>query len=105
MSLLKNLSTDDSIFNEKDSVGNGGPVESGLYPATISLAYVTKAASEALGLVLVAKTASGRDVKQTLWMSSGKEKGGKNYYEKDGQKHYLPGFLIANSLALLTVGK
>jgi hypothetical protein len=38
-------------------------------------------------------------------MSSGTAKGGKNYYEKDGVKNYLPGFNLANSLCILTVGK
>lgn len=43
MSLLKNLTSDDSIANERDSVGSSEPLESGLYPATVKLAYVTKA--------------------------------------------------------------
>lgn len=105
MSLLANLTTDETIANEKDSVGSGGPLESGLYTCTISTAYITKASSEALGLVLNMKTDGGRDFRQTLWMTSGKAKGGNNYYVKDGEKHYLPGFLHANALALLTVGK
>lgn len=105
MSLLKNIATDDSIQNEKDSVGSGGPVESGLYPSKVALAYVMKAASGALGLVTHFKTEAGRELRETFWMTSGTAKGGKNYYEKDGQKHYLPGFNVANSLALLTVGK
>jgi len=105
MSLLSNLSTDASIPDEKDYVGTSGPLESGLYAATIALAYLTKSAGGAMGLVLTLKTDAGRDIRQTLWMTSGTAKGGKNYYEKDGQKHYLPGFNHANSLALLTVGK
>jgi hypothetical protein len=105
MSLLANLTTDDSIANEKDSVGSSGPLESGLYNCTVAMAYLTKAASGALGLVLTLKTDAGRDLRQTLWMTSGTAKGGKNYYEKDGEKHYLPGFNHANSLALLTIGK
>lgn len=105
MSMLKNLTTDDSISNEKDSVGGGGAVDSGLYACKISMAYLSKAGSGALGLVLSLKTDSGRDIKQTLWMTSGTAKGAKNYYEKDGEKFYLPGFLHANALALLTTGK
>jgi hypothetical protein len=107
MSILKNLKTDDTISTEKDSVGgNGGPVESGLYPSTISLAYITKSGGGAMGLVLSAKTETGREVRQTLWMTSGTAKGATNFYtDKDGAKHYLPGFNLANSLALLTVGK
>lgn len=105
MSLLSTLATDASIANEKDSVGSNGPLESNVYKCTVALAYVTKAASEALGLVLNLKTEDGRELRQTLWMTSGKDKGCKNYYEKDGQKNYLPGFVHANALALLTTGK
>ena len=105
MNMLANLTTDDSIANEKDSVGGGGVLESGVYAAKIAMAYLSKASSGALGLVLTLKTEGGKDVKQTLWMTSGTAKGCKNYYEKDGEKNYLPGFLHANSLALLTVGK
>lgn len=103
--MLANLTTDSSIADEKDSVGGGGVLESGIYAAKVAMAYLSKASSGALGLVLTLKTESGKDVKQTLWMTSGEAKGCKNYYEKDGEKHYLPGFLHANSLALLTVGK
>ena len=105
MSLLKTLTTDTSIANEKDSIGGGGVLDSGLYMATITLAYVTKSAGGATGMVLHFKTDSKRDIRQTLWMTSGTAKGGKNYYEKDGQKNYLPGFLLAQSLALLAAGK
>lgn len=105
MSLLANLATDDSIANEKDSVGGGGVLESGLYLAKVTLAYVTKSSGGATGLVLKAKTSDGRDINQTLWMTSGTAKGGKNYYEKDGVKSYLPGFIAANALTLLAVGK
>lgn len=104
MSLLSTLTSDASIANEKDSIG-GGVLESGLYPSTVTLAYVTKSSGGATGLVLKAKTDQGRDINQTLWMTSGSAKGGKNYYEKDGVKNYLPGYIAANALALLSVGK
>jgi len=105
MSLLKALTTDSTIADEKDSVGSGGVLESGLYPSTITLAYVIKSAAGATGLVLHAKTDQDRDIKQTMYMTSGTAKGCKNYYEKDGKKNYLPGFLQAQSLALLAIGK
>ena len=105
MSLLKNLTSDASIATEKDSVGSTGLLESGLYKSTITLAYVTKSDGGAIGLVLHAKTESGKEIRQTLWMTSGTAKGCKNYYEKEGEKHYLPGFLSANSVARLTIGK
>lgn len=106
MSLLSTLTTDDSINNDKDTVGgNGGPVETALYDTKVAIAYITKSQGGALGLVLTLKTDTGKDVRQTLWMTSGTAKGCKNYYEKDGEKNYLPGFVLANNLALLTVGK
>jgi hypothetical protein len=104
MSLLANLATDSTIADEKDSVGGSGPLDSGLYNANISMAHITKSAGGAMGLVLTFK-ANDKEVRQTLWMTSGTAKGCKNYYEKDGEKHYLPGFTHANALCLLTVGK
>lgn len=105
MSLLSSLTSDTSIAAEKDSVGGNSALESGLYPCTVAMAYLNKASSGALGLVLNLKTQDNREVRQTLWMTSGTAKGAKNYYEKDGEKHFLPGFNHANGLCLLSVGK
>lgn len=105
MSLLASLASDSTIADEKDSIGGSGPLDSGLYGLTVSMAYLNKASSGALGLNLTLKTSDSKEVRQTLWMTSGTAKGGKNYYEKDGEKHYLPGFIAANALCLLTVGK
>ena len=106
MSLLTNLTTDTTIAEEKDSVGSGGTLESGLHNVTISMAYLTKSVGGAVGMVLNMKTDAGRDIRQTLWMTSGTAKGGANFYtDKNGEKHYLPGFNHANSLALLATGK
>lgn len=104
MSLLATLTTDSKIADETDSVGSR-VLDTDVYRATITSAYIGTADSGALSLVLQAKTETNDTIKSTLWMTSGKEKGCKNYYEKDGEKHYLPGFLHANSLALLTCGK
>lgn len=105
MSLLANLSTDESIANERDSVGGNNPLESGLYPCTIALAHIMKSQGGAIGMALTLKTEDDKELRQTLWMTSGTAKGAKNYYEKDGKKNYLPGFLAANALCLLTEGK
>lgn len=105
MSLLKNLKTDENIANERDSVGGGGPLDSNVYLMTVDLAYLVTAGSGAMGLAVTLKAEGGRQVRETLWLTSGTEKGCKNYYEKDGEKHYLPGFVMANALALLTTGK
>jgi len=105
MSLFANLKTDDSIENEKDVVGGSGPLDSGLYEATVDLAYAGKASSGAQSIVLHLKTDNGT-VRETLWVTSGDAKGNRNFYEtSDGEKRYLPGFNMASSLCLLTVGK
>ena len=105
MSALTNLTIDTSIENESDSIGYSGALESNVYLATITLAYVMKSAGGATGLVINAKTAADQEIRQTLWVTSGTAKGGKNYYERDGKKNYLPGFLQAQALSLLTIGK
>lgn len=105
MSLLANLASDDSIATERDSLGGSGPLDSGLYPMVVSMAHIKKSDGGAIGLVLTLK-ADDKEVRQTLWMTSGTAKGCKNYYEdKNGAKQYLPGFIHANALALLTTGK
>ncbi len=105
--LLANLSTanDTDIAGEKDSVGNGGVLESAIYLMTVNNAYLDKAKSGALGLHLFLETEQGQEIRQTLYVTSGDKKGNKNYYENQrGEKNYLPGFLHANGLCLLTEG-
>ena len=106
MSLLSGLTTSNDIAAEKDSVGGGSLLDSNVYNFTVKLAYLQKAASDALSLVVHLTTEDNKEVRQQFWMTSGKEKGCKNYYvDKKGDKQYLPGFNMANSLCLLTVGK
>lgn len=106
MSILSSLASDASIGQETDSVGGGNaPLESGLYACTVSMAHLKKADSGAMALVLTLTTEDKREIRQSLWMTSGTAKGCKNYYEKDGEKNFLPGFNHANALCLLTVGK
>jgi hypothetical protein len=105
MSLLKALKTQDNIKDEVDSLGGGGPVDANAYLSTITMAYIDKSAGGAMSLNLNLKLDNGKEFRQSLWMTSGDAKGNKNYYERDGEKNYLPGFILANSLCLLTVGK
>lgn len=106
MSLLKNLKTDDNIQSERDSLGGSSILESGLQTLTINLAFLTKSDGGALALNIRATTEDNKEVRQQFWVTSGDAKGNKNYYtNKNGEKQYLPGFTMANSLTLLTVGK
>ncbi|GEK52341.1 hypothetical protein [Vreelandella venusta] len=107
MSLLAGLTTNDSTIQaETDSVGGGGVVDSGIYHSNITMAFLTKSKGGALALNIHYKTAEGREGREQLWITSGDAKGNKNFYEDaQGNKKFLPGFNIANSLCLLTVGK
>lgn len=108
MSLLKSLTKDASIQDETDTLGGGGtsgPVESGLYKVVIETAYISTSTGGAMGLVLQFKTEAANIVRQTMWMTSGKAKGGTNYYMRGDEKFYLPGFLHADSLAHIITGK
>ncbi len=107
MNALSNLSYDNSIQEEKDSLGGGRSLfESGVYLATIKLAYLEKASSGALGVNLTADI-DGQEYKETLWVTSGDAKGNKNFYvdTRSGEKRYLAGFLQADGISLLSTGK
>ena len=105
MSMLAGLTTDESIQDEKDSLGSSGPLDSNVYDLTIKYAFMTKSKGGALALNLHLNEASGALLRQQLWVTSGDAKGNKNYYERNGKRHYLPGFNIANAVSLLSVGK
>lgn len=105
MSIFKNVTSDNTVKGEADRIGGSRILDSNLYSMKVTLAYALVAASGAIGLVVGLKSDSGQEIRETLWTTSGKDKGGKNFYEKDGEKFYLPGFLAANGLCLLTVGK
>ncbi len=106
MSLLNAVKTDASITNETDFAGGFGPLETGLYPTEVVMAWLEKKVSGALFLNLTLKTDDGREYKENLCLASGDAKGNKNYYETAaGDRKYLPGFNHANSLALLACKK
>jgi hypothetical protein len=106
MSLLAGLTTSKEINNEADNLGAGVVLETDLYESTITMAFLNKSKNGALGLNLHFKNADNREFRQTLWIASGDAKGNKNYYEnKQGEKNYLPGFLHADAICLLTNGK
>lgn len=104
MSLLKNLETKANVEGEKDVLGGGGVLDTNVYPMKVKVAYFTSAASGAVAINLQGDV-DGKEVRQQFWVLSGNDKGNKNTYTKDGREYYLPSFLTANSLALLTVGK
>ncbi len=104
MSLLKNLETKANVEGEKYVLGGGGVLDTNVYPMKVKVAYFTTAGSGAVAINLQGDV-DGKEVRQQFWVLSGNDKGNKNTYTKDGKEYYLPSFITANSLALLTVGK
>lgn len=109
MSIFGNFKSDAAMEdNTPTSTGGSlyGPWESGVYTAVIDMAYVDKSAGGAMNVNFVFKTPEGKELKQTIYVSSGDAKGNLNYYvDKEGNQRYLPGYNTVNSICLLTVGK
>lgn len=104
MNALSNLSYDNNIQQEKDTLGGGRTLlESGAVIATIKVAYLETSRNGALGLNLTFDI-NGAEYKETLWMTN-REK--QNFYKdsRSGEKRYLAGFLHADAIALLASGK
>lgn len=99
------LKMSSDVENEVDRIGGSYLANTGAYTSVIEAFYLGEADSGARSITVHAKTQDGVTLRETLWISSGKAKGYKNTFEKDGKKYYLPGFNIATAIALLTVGK
>jgi len=88
-----------------DSLG-AGAIPTDVYDFMVDMAYVDESKGGAMSVNFTFKSKEGLTLKQTVYVTSGKEKGKLNYYkDKAGNKRYLPGFTTANDIALFTVGK
>lgn len=104
--LLGNIDSAAPQVEEKDVIFTGGQPDSGLYPGTITLAYLSESQKGAVALNLHFTSDGGRKIKNTIYFTSGKEKGKKTYYEnKNGDRENLPGFSTAQALSLMTTGE
>jgi len=110
MSTQFDLFASDTDVEESGDVlpGNFGPLDTGLYKMGIKVAYVSQSAGGAYALNLILKNAdnTGPEVRQSLWMTSGKAKGQRNsYVDQNGVKHKLPGMEQADNLHQLVDGR
>ena len=94
-----NLGTD-GLEQARDSLGGGGAIDSDSYTGTIKLAFAG-ASSGGARFLAVHIDLNGREYRETLYVTN---KQGQNFYEKGGKKIPLPGFTVANDLALLAIG-
>ncbi len=97
----------------KDSLGGGqfGAKESDIYTGDVKVAYVGKADSGADWMQIIVenmKNSDGLDAgefRAQVYFTSGKEKGNKPTYEKNGKEYFLPGFTVINDMMLMATGK
>ena len=87
-----------------ERVGGGFIWESGVYDVSVKLAYLDQAKSEAISFNVVLENSEGKELKETFWIKSGKAKGNKTFYTKDGKDFPLPGYAVANSLCVAFTG-
>lgn len=89
-----------------ERVGGGGFAwESGVYDATVKMVYLNQSASEAVSFNIILENSEGKELREAFWIKSGKAKGNKTYYTKDGKDYPLPGYSIANSMCVAVSGE
>lgn len=87
---------------EKDVVGGSRLFDTGVHNFVIEQAFFTESKGGATAVNIHAKCMdTGKVLKAQEWVASGDAKGNKHYYEKDGNIHYLPGFLTVNAICTL----
>lgn len=105
MSLFANIEETNDIQESGDVLGGGGLLTSDMYEMTIKSAYVLPAASGAIGVHLQLEGEGGKNLRSTQYVTSGTAKGGKNFYERNGEKRFLPGYELINDLCWLVTSK
>jgi len=100
-SLSSFASDDTNISGEEDRMG-GRTLESSVYDMEIEMAYMDKSKGGAHSINFVFKASDGSSLKNTTYFTN---KQGKTYWEKNSERHFLPGYNIFNAICLLAVGK
>ena len=90
-----------------ERVGGGFAWESGVYDTTVKMVYINQTPSEAMWFNIILEKNSGNmaELRENFWIKSGKVKGNKTYYVKDGKKYPLPGYQVANSMCRAITGE
>jgi len=107
MSSLSNLALPSDVeADDKDFLGGGYILESGLYEYDINMAYMIKSAGGATGINMIF-TKDNQQFKQTFWVLSRDDKGNKPTYTntKTGKEVPLMGHTLASHITFLTLGK
>ena len=107
MQTLDFLNIDEGVESNEDFMPGGNFVlNTGMYPMVVDMAYLGESTGGAVSVTIHLKEVGGkRQHRETFYVTSGKAKGRKNTYEKNGVKHLLPGMESVNQLATITTGK
>ena len=95
----------DDIELKETSLGGGSFLwDSNVYKCIVDMAYFDQSAGGAHSLNLTLLNSDGKHLKQTLWFT---KKTGEIHYinKRTGEKAYLPGYTLANNLALIITGE
>jgi len=103
MGILNDMNTSSDIKSEeKDTLGGGFLLDSNIYDMIIQLAYLDKSKGGAHCINLHCKDAGDNKFRQTIYFTN---RNGDNFYERDGEKNYLPGYNQLNAISLLAADK
>ncbi|WP_299198236.1 hypothetical protein [uncultured Amphritea sp.] len=92
----------EGVAKQEDRLGGGGYlVNSGVYDATVKMAYITPASSSKAQCMNIVLEVDGKEVRERVWFTN---REGKPTYTKDGKKFMLPGYETINDLCLVTTG-
>ena len=91
-----------------ERVGGGFAWESGVYDATVKMVYINESVDTgSVSFNIILENSAGKELKESFWIRSGKEKGNKITYisKKTGKEHPLPGYASANSMCVAVTGE
>jgi len=107
MSFFDDLDLSPDIAMGADSLGGFTPLTSDIHEMTIEYAFT--GVSEKGAKFVTFKLQTGKQSQViTQYITSGREKGGKNYYvdkKNPAIKHYLPGYQMVQDICQVAVGK
>lgn len=105
-SLFAKTATEAKLEQQEDRLGGGAGIkETSVYIGDIVSAYFHEADSGAQAVVLEVKLEDGSTYNETLYVTSGTDKGCLPYFVKDGKQIPLPGYARMNDICIITTDK
>lgn len=105
MNMLASLKSDVKVAADSDVLGGSRVLDTDIYAVTLDAVFMGQSESGAMNVTIHGKTDAGQEIKQTIYITSNKEKGQKPYYTKNDVNYPLPGFSVINNIAQVTLGK